>query len=148
MRTTRWRGGPWVVLAALALLALLAPPAADAGMSQRHKWWQSDAVKAELGLTDRQSADLEEIFQAMRPRQKELIEQLKVEERALAAIMHAPDAAEWEVTLQIDRVETTRSALGKTRTLLLYRMHRLLTAAQRDALREWWERRRPTRARC
>ena len=145
MRTTRWRGGPWVVLAALALLA---PPAAESGMSQRHKWWQSDAVKAELELTDRQSADLEEIFQAMRPRQEELIERLRVEERALAAILHAPDAAEWEVTLQIDKVETTRGALGKTRMLMLYRMHRVLTAQQRDALHELWERRRRTRTRC
>ena len=145
MRTTRWRGGPLVVLAALALLA---PSPADAGTSQRHKWWQSDAVKAELGLTERQSADLEEIFQTMRPRQKELIEHLRVEEEALAAIMHAPGAAEWEVTLQIDRVETTRSALGKTRTLMLYRMHRVLDADQRDALHELWERRRRSRTRC
>ena len=145
MRTTRRSGGPWVVLAALALLA---PPAADAGMSQRHKWWQSDAVRAELGLTDRQSDELEEIFQAMRPRQEELVERLRAEREALGAIMHAPDAAEWEVTLQIDRVETTRSALGKTRTLMLYRMHRVLTAAQRDALHELWERRRRTRTRC
>lgn len=145
MRTTRWRGGPWVVL---AVLALLAPQAADAEGSQRHKWWQSDAVKAELGLTDRQSAELEEIFQAMRPRQKELVERLRVEEEALAAIMQAPDAAEWEVTLQIDRVETTRSALSKTRTLMLYRMHRVLAPPQRDALQELWERRRRSRTRC
>jgi Spy/CpxP family protein refolding chaperone len=135
-------------LVVLAALALLVPAAADAGMSQRHKWWQSDAVKAELGLTERQSADLEEIFQAMRPRQKELVDRLRVEEEALAAIMHAPDAAEWEVTLQIDRVETTRSALGKTRTLMLYRMHRVLDADQRDALHELWERRRRSRTRC
>ena len=145
MRTTRWRGGPWVVL---AVLTLLAPQAEDAEGSQRHKWWQSDAVKAELGLTDRQSAELEEIFQAMRPRQKELVERLRVEEEALAAIMHAPDAAEWEVTLQIDRVETTRSALSKTRTLMLYRMHRVLAPPQRDALHDLWERRRRSRARC
>ncbi len=144
MRTTQWRNAPGVVLAALALLA----PPADAGMSQRHKWWQSDAVKAEIGLTDRQSADLEDIFQAMRPRQRELVEHLRVEEKALATIMHAPDAAEWEVTLQIDKVETTRSALGKARTLMLYRMHRVLTAPQRDALHELWERRRRTRTRC
>ena len=145
MRTTRWRSAPW---AGLAALALLAPAAADAGMSQRHKWWQSDAVKAELDLTDRQSEDLEGIFQAMRPRLKELVESLRTEEEALAAVMHAPDAAEWEVTLQIDRVETTRSALGKARTLMLYRMHRVLTEPQRDALHEFWERRRRTRTRC
>ena len=84
----------------------------------------------------------------MRPRQKELVERLRVEEEALAAIMQAPDAAEWEVTLQIDRVETTRSALSKTRTLMLYRMHRVLAPPQRDALHDLWERRRRSRTRC
>ena len=145
MRTTRWLAGPLVVLAAAAWLA---PPAAEAKASQRHKWWQSDAVRAELRLTDRQSEELEEIFQAMRPRQRELVERLRGEEKALATIMHAPDAAEWEVTLQIDRVETTRSALGKARTLMLYRMHRVLTAEQRDALHDLWERRRRSRTPC
>ena len=92
--------------------------------------------------------ELEEIFQAMRPRQRELVERLRGEEKALATIMHAPDAAEWEVTLQIDKVETTRSALGKARTLMLYRMHRVLTAEQRDALHDLWERRRRSRTPC
>jgi Spy/CpxP family protein refolding chaperone len=145
MRTTRWCGRALVVLAALAVLA---PPAAGAGMSQRHKWWQSDVVRAELGLTDRQSEDLEDIFQTMRPRQTELVERLRAEEEALAAFMHAPDTEEWEVALQIDKVETTRGALGKTRTLMLYRMHRVLSAEQRDALHSMWERRRRTRPRC
>ena len=145
MRTTRRRGGP---LLALAALALLVAEAVQAEASQRHKWWQSDAVKAELGLTDRQTEELEEIFQTMRPRQRELVERLRDEEKALAAIMHAADAAEWEVTLQIDKVETTRSALGKARTLMLYRMHRVLTAEQSDALHELWERRRRSRTRC
>ena len=135
-------------LALIGALAVVLPPAVDAGASQRYKWWQSDAVRTELELTDRQSAELEDIFQTMRPRLRELIERLRVEERVLAASMRAQDAAEWEVTLQIDKVETTRSALGKTRTLMLYRMHRALTAEQRDALQELWERRRKTRTRC
>ena len=56
--------------------------------------------------------------------------------------MHAMQAEEWEVALQIDRVEAARSALSKTRTLMLYRMHKTLSAEQLEALHAMWERRR------
>ena len=56
--------------------------------------------------------------------------------------MHAMQAEEWEVALQIDKVEAARSALSKTRTLMLYRMHKTLTAGQIEALHAMWERRR------
>ena len=53
-----------------------------------------------------------------------------------AMLIDAMEADEWEVTLQIDKVEAARNALSKIRTLMLYRMHRALSAAQRDALRD------------
>ena len=56
--------------------------------------------------------------------------------------MHAMQAEEWEVALQIDKVEAARSALSKTRTLMLYRMHKTLTSEQSEALHAMWERRR------
>ena len=40
---------------------------------------------------------------------------------------------------QIDRVEASRSAMGRTRSLMLYRMHRLLTADQRVKLKALYE---------
>ena len=45
----------------------------------------------------------------------------------------------------IDRVEAARSALAKTRTLMLYRMHRLLSPEQRVRL-EAFERERARNA--
>ena len=49
---------------------------------------------------------------------------------------------EWEVTLQIDKVESARGALSKTRILMLYRMHKELPATQLDGLHDLWDRRR------
>ena len=44
---------------------------------------------------------------------------------------------EIDVTRQIDRVEATRSELSKTRILMVFRMYRVLSAAQRETLDEW-----------
>ena len=114
--------------------------AADA--TQRYKWWQSNEVAAEIGLTSEQGADIEAIFQSIRPKLRELMRRLHREEDELTRIMHAMQAEEWEVALQIDKVEAARSALSKTRTLMLYRMHKTLAADQIEALHAMWERRR------
>ena len=142
MRNRRWRI-PAILLVASASIAL----AFDANAAQRFKWWQSGEIQEEVGLTEEQQADLEAIFQAIRPKLRELMQRLEREEDELTRIMHAMQAEEWEVALQIDKVEAARSALSKTRTLMLYRMHRTLTAEQLDALHATWEKRRSSRQR-
>jgi len=127
---------------AVALLAAVLPLAADAEATQRFKWWQSAAVASEIGLTAEQVAEIEAIFQSLRPKLREFAHRLEREEDGLTATMHAMQAEEWEVALQIDKVEAARSALSKTRTLMLYRMHKTLTAGQSRALHAIWERRR------
>ena len=134
---SKTRGCTAVVLLA-AVLSFA--PASEAG--QRFKWWQSDAVASEIGLTAGQGAEIEAIFQSLRPKLREFAHRLHREEDELTAIMHAMQAEEWEVALQIDKVEAARSALSKTRTLMLYRMHKTLTPAQSEALHAMWERRR------
>ena len=126
----------------VVLLAAVFSFTVAAEATQRFKWWQSDAVASEIGLTEEQGADIEAIFQSLRPRLRELAHRLHREEDELTAIMHAMQAEEWEVALQIDKVEAARGALSKTRTLMLYRMHRTLTAEQSEALHAMWERRR------
>ena len=110
--------------------------------AQRYKWWQSAEVQTELGLTSDQGDRIESIFQELRPTLRELMHRLDREEKELSQLMHAMVAEEWEVALQIDEVEAARSALSKTRTLMLYRMHKVLEPEQIEALHELWERRR------
>ena len=132
------------VTLALGTLAILAT-SQPANAAQGYKWWASEETKQELKLTDPQTDQLENIFQSLRPKLKELVQVLKQEEEQLAAIMHTMLAEEWEVTLQIDKVESARSALSKTRTLMLYRMHKRLSPEQLDGLHSLWERRRSGR---
>ena len=114
--------------------------------AQRHKWWTTDDAKEELKLTDTQVQEIEEIFQSLRPKLRELVQVFRQEEKNLAALMHAMQAEEWEVTLQIDKVESARGALSKTNMLMLYRIHKKLSATQVDGLHKLWERRRSGRA--
>jgi Spy/CpxP family protein refolding chaperone len=44
-------------------------------------------------------------------------------------------AEESRVVGLIDRVEASRSALGRTRSLMLFRIHRVLTPSQRSRLK-------------
>ena len=110
--------------------------------AQRYKWWASEEAKEELKLTDSQVQEIEEVFQSLRPKLRELVQAFRQEEKNLAALMHAMQAEEWEVTLQIDKVESARGALSKTNMLMLYRMHKKLSATQVDELHKLWERRR------
>ena len=121
--------------------------AAEATQERRGaKWWQDARYKHELNLTVEQSTRLEEIFQASVPRFRELKQELDVAEKSLSRMISEATVDETTVAQQVDRVEAARSALGKARMLMLYRMHRVLTVDQRERLKKAtrdYERRSP-----
>ena len=104
------------------------------------EWWQSDRVKTDLQLSTVQVEELELVFQDMRSALTDLLHELRIEEKRLTEAMHEAEDEEWEITLLIDRVESARSALSKTRLLMLYRMHLVLDSNQVDKLHERYER--------
>jgi Spy/CpxP family protein refolding chaperone len=114
---------------------------------QRSKWWQDDRIKAELRLTPDQSARIEDIFQASLKNSKETIDELhKREEQLSNLISGSNDVTEAQVLKQAELVEMGRSTLSKARTLMLFRMYRVLSPEQRmklQALREHDRQQRP-----
>ena len=123
------------VAAALALAAV-----ADAGPP--FKWWQSEEFQRELGLTSDQIAQIEQIFQQSLPALKAGKKDLDRLDGELSAYIAEADASEPQVLRLIDQVEASRSALGRTRSLMLFRMYRVLTPEQRvklTALHDKWE---------
>jgi Spy/CpxP family protein refolding chaperone len=132
---------------ALATLAGQAPPAgqapqsrdpqkADAKAAPRppFKWWAIDKYKQELKLTAEQSADIEKIFQAS-------MEHLRVDkddfDRAqtnFSQIMDKPSPGEREFARAIDQLELARYNVSKERTMMLVRIHSVLTPDQRKGL--------------
>jgi Spy/CpxP family protein refolding chaperone len=111
----------------------------------RHKWWKDERFKAELGLTVQQAQEVEQIFEATLPRLRLGKQQLDQLEADLSKMIRERTADEPSVALQIERVEAARAELNKTRTLMHYRMYRVLSHEQNAKLRVMNERERPDR---
>jgi Spy/CpxP family protein refolding chaperone len=126
------------VLLALVVGAMDPAPAA-AGQGGKFKWWQSERFRQELGLTSDQTTRIEEVFQASWPELQAAKRDLDRLETELSRLIAEGTASEAKVLQQIDRVEASRSAMGRTRSLMLYRMHRLLSPDQRVKLKALYE---------
>jgi Spy/CpxP family protein refolding chaperone len=132
-----WRGLIWCLV-----IVLLVPAAAGA---QGFKWWQSDKFKTDLTLAPDQITRLEEVYQGLLPKLTAGKEELDRLEAGLSKLIAEGTAPEAEVMKMVDQVEHSRAELAKTRTLMIYRMHRILTVEQRakmNALHERWEQER------
>jgi Spy/CpxP family protein refolding chaperone len=147
-------------LAALLFTAAAAPAAAlcDPAQQQRGdgrgadqdkrqpppKWWSDEPMRTELGITEQQSAAIEQIWQKTIPKLRELRERLdNLEAQLSQMILDASD--ESAVVAQIDKVENTRTEANKARTLMLYRMNRVLKPEQRIKLKAMHDQREASR---
>jgi Spy/CpxP family protein refolding chaperone len=105
------------------------------------KWWVDQQSRAELGITDQQSTEIAQIFSTTLPRLRAGREELQQLETTLAQTIKDSVADPAVVKRQVDKVENLRADLNKERTVMLYRMHRVLTAEQRQKLEAMFERR-------
>jgi Spy/CpxP family protein refolding chaperone len=119
-------------------------PQAPPTRPQEHrpwKYWQGDSQK-EIGISDKQSAEIEAIFQSAMPKLETTKKKLDQVEAQLSQMMKATVVNESAFQLQLDQVNSTRADLYKTRMLQLYRMRAVLTAEQRtklQAILDRWE---------
>jgi Spy/CpxP family protein refolding chaperone len=118
--------------------------------AQGFKWWQTERFQQELSLTSEQTARLEEIFQALQPTLKTQKDTLDKLESRLSKVINDPRADEAKVLEVLEKVETARGdELSKSRTLLAFRMRRILTTDQNvkfKALHEEWVRERRSKS--
>jgi Spy/CpxP family protein refolding chaperone len=120
----------------LSLLTILwASPA----QAQRSKWWKNERFQKELALSPDQAERIETVFQAAGPA-------LRAQDRALDKLEHElsmmiaearVDEAEFEHF--VARVESARADLSKTRTMMIFRIRRILTAEQHRKLQQLFE---------
>ena len=97
-------------------------------LAQRGKWWKDEHFQRELSLTAEQTARLEEVFQKTQPTLREHMRALVRAEKELDRLVERGDDA--SVMQHVGVVEATRAELNKTRTVMLLRMRRSLTADQ------------------
>jgi len=122
--------------AVLVLLVFLLGSALEvAAGSGKIKWWRSEQFQREMALTPEQVERIDKIFQDAWPALHSAKTDLDRLERELSATIADSSADEDRVLRLIDGVEASRSALGRTRSLMLYRMHRVLTPEQRAILK-------------
>ena len=106
----------------------------------RIKWWEDPKWRAEINISDRQAADIKDIFEpTMQQLRADRIELDRLEAK-LAEVIKDERSDIVLVTQKVDRVENLRAQMQKARVLMMYRMHRVLTAEQRTKLEAMFER--------
>lgn len=93
-------------------------------------WWIDAQLRQQLAITDGQSNSIEDIWQKSLPELRKLREQLMALQDQVSKMVDE-GAAEASVTAQIEQTENTRAQYNKMRTLMIYRMHRVLNPEQR-----------------
>jgi Spy/CpxP family protein refolding chaperone len=101
---------------------------------RRLPWWKSPDTRAELGISDKQSKEIDDIFQETVPGLRAAKEELDKLDEAVAKLIKEGTADISVVTRQVGQAEQARANLTTKRTVMLYRMHRLLTPEQRVKL--------------
>lgn len=97
---------------------------------------------AELGLSAEQSATIDQIFESAMEKARPLRDEVKRLEVELDHAMRANTAQVAVFARQVDKIENMRAELNKTRTVMLYRMRRVLSADQNakfQAMHDRWE---------
>jgi Spy/CpxP family protein refolding chaperone len=119
-------------------------PASQAGRTdgnpdqphQPTKWWIDPKMRAELGITDSQSAAIEAIWSKAFTQRAETYTRLHKLEDTLDQMMLNASADEAAIVAQLDKVEAARTEASKSRVLMLYRINKVLTPDQRAKIAE------------
>ena len=106
----------------------------------RWMWWRVAETKTELGITDQQAAEIDQIFQATVPALRAAKDELDKLDAEVAQVIKPATADVSAVQQLVTRAEQARAKLTTTRTVMFYRMHRVLSPDQRAKLNAMFER--------
>jgi Spy/CpxP family protein refolding chaperone len=153
-RQTRW------AVAAVLLAALAAPLHARGPQAEkpdpkvqqvsresrdRRPWWKNPKDMAEIGITAAQSKQIDDLFHDEIEKMKPLRLMVNELERALEETMRANTADISAFSRQVQKIEGKRAELNTMRTVMLYRMRRVLNAEQNAKLLAMWDRQQAER---
>ena len=127
---------------ALSLLTLVWATPADA---QRFRWWKDDGFTRELSLTPDQASRIDAVFQAAQPELRAQHRAVSKLEDELSKLVQEARVEESEVEHFVGKVESARADLAKTRTMMIYRIRRILTAEQHTKLQALFDKREKER---
>lgn len=111
----------------------------------RVKWWEDATWRSELGINDRQSGKIREIFEVEMVKLRAMREELNKLEAKLAQMVKDDRSSLATLTEKWDRVGNLLSEMYKTRQLMIYRIDRELTPEQRVKLQAMFEKQQAQR---
>ena len=112
---------------------------------RRAPWWKAEDTRAELGISDKQSKEIDDVFQSTLPGLRAAKDELDKLDEAVAKLVKDTTADVNIVARQVAQAEQARGNLNTQRTIMLFRMHRLLTPEQRTKLDAMFARREAER---
>ena len=133
--SSTWRAR-WV-----AIVLSLAFAGSARAQSFGFPWWRDAQFQKDLTLSPEQSARIDSVFQSSVTLLRQKKAELDLQEAELSRLI-AANAEEGVVVRQVDKVESIRATLNKSRTLMLLHMRQVLSPDQRvrlNKLHEQWE---------
>ena len=112
------------------VLSLIVQGAAAPAFAQSFKWWQTERFQKELKLTPEQITRIEGVFQASEPLLRAQKQAVDRREEKLSKVLADPKSDEPAVIQATDRLELARNEVTRTRTLMLFRIRRVLNDDQ------------------
>jgi Spy/CpxP family protein refolding chaperone len=102
----------------------------DQGHQPPPHWWSDPQLRQQLAITDAQSKAVEDIWQKSLPDLRKFRDQLMTLDDQVSKLIQdgAPEAS---VIALVEQTENTRAQANKARTLMLYRMFKVLKPDQR-----------------
>lgn len=116
------------------MLAAVVLGAATPAAAQGFKWWQTERFQKELALTSEQITRIEGIYQTAQPLLRAQKEAFDRREEKLSKVIADPKSDEAAVLQATDRLELARNEMSRTRTLMFFRIRRVLNDDQLSKL--------------
>lgn len=112
------------------MLSAVVLGAATPASAQGFKWWQTERFQKELALTSEQITRIEGIYQTAQPLLRAQKEAFDRREEKLSKVIADPKSDEAAVVQATDRLELARNEMSRTRTLMFFRIRRVLNDEQ------------------
>ena len=133
------------VALAVVALCLVASAAAGQATDRQQPWWLSPIVQSHIALTPEQAARIDAIFRESLPDRRRLRQQATTLRKQLEGLLAAGTMSDVQAVSLISRLCKVEGQRNVARTMMLVRMNRVLTPAQRIRLTDLTVRLPPAR---
>lgn len=112
------------------------PDSAARGRGREWEWWKTPADRSLLGLTDEQTKRIDRIYRSYEEVSGPFSADLNQQREKLETMARDRLVSDGEFAVQLSRVSALQSRLWQERSLMLYKVSRVLTADQNIKLKD------------